>query len=211
MADGRELMAERFVSGVILAAGRSSRLGRPKQLLDLSGKPVLAHVLDNARAAGLREVILVLGHEADRIQIAVAAHLDGVYVVVNPDYAAGQSTSLRAGIAVLPSTTDAAVFLLGDQPEVGSDIVLALVDAFRASNAPIVVPAYGGRPSNPILIARQVFPALEAVTGDRGARDVVLARWDEVHFVPFPDRVPPEDIDTEDDYAALLARWPENA
>ena len=201
-------MADGFVSGIILAAGRSSRLGRPKQLLDLSGKPVLAHVLDNARAAGLHEVILVLGHEADRIQTALAPHLDGVRVVVNPDHAAGLSTSMRAGIGVLASSADAAIVLLGDQPEVGSDLILALAGAFRASDAPIVMPSYGGRPSNPILIARQLFPALEAVTGDRGARDVVLAHWDEVGFVPFPDRAPPDDIDTEDDYAALLARWP---
>ena len=204
-------MAESFVSGIILAAGRSSRLGRPKQLLELGGKPVLAHVLDHARAASLDEVILVLGHEAEHIRAAVAAHLDGVRVLVNPDHAAGQSTSMRAGIAALASSADAAVFLLGDQPEVGTDVIRTLVDTFRVSNAPIVMPTYGGRPSNPILIIRPLFPELEAVTGDRGARDVVLAHWDEVLFAPFPDRAPPDDIDTEDDYAALLARWPAKA
>lgn len=204
-------MADSFVSGIILAAGRSARLGRPKQLLDLGGKPVLVHVLDGARASGLHEVILVLGHEAERVRSALAAHLERVKVLVNPDHAAGQSTSMRAGLAALDSAADAAIFLLGDQPEVGSDVILALVAAFRASGPPIVMPSYSGQPGNPVLIARPLFPALEAVTGDRGARDVIHAHRAEVELVPFPDRASPRDIDTEEDYAALLARWPADA
>src|SRR5687768_483328 len=146
-------MADAFVSGIILAAGRSSRLGRPKQLLDLGGVPVLAHVLDNARAAGLDEVVLVLGHEAERIAAAVAARLDGVRVVVNPDFARGQSTSLHAGLRAVAAESAAAIVLLGDQPQVGPDVIGALVAAYRQTTSPVVLPSYGGTPANPVLLA----------------------------------------------------------
>ena len=195
-----------FVSGLILAAGRSSRLGRPKQLLPLAGRPILAHVLDNAAAAGLAEVVLVLGHDAVRIGAAVGDR--GQRVVVNPDFADGQSTSLRAGLAALDPAAAAVVVLLGDQPQVGPAVVDALIDAFRGGGGPIVVPCYGGRRGNPILFARGLFPELARVVGDEGARGVVRARAPEVVKVPVGGGPPPADVDTEEDYAALLAAWP---
>jgi molybdenum cofactor cytidylyltransferase len=195
-----------FVSGLILAAGRSSRLGRPKQLLPLAGRPLLAHVLENAAVSALAEVVLVLGHEAARIGAAVDDL--GQRVVVNPDFAAGQSTSLRAGLAALDPAAAAVVVLLGDQPQVGPEVVDALIGAFRAGAGPIVAPRYGGRRGNPILFARALFPELAGVAGDEGARGIVRARAAEVVEVPVGDGPPPPDVDTEEDYAALLAAWP---
>src|SRR5215204_2493289 len=113
------------ISGVILAAGRSSRLGRPKQLLDLFGEPLLRRVVRNAVASELKEVVLVLGHQAKEVQSAVGEW--GQRVVVNPDYAEGQSTSLRVGLGAIDPLSEAVVFLLGDQPQVGPDIVDALI------------------------------------------------------------------------------------
>jgi molybdenum cofactor cytidylyltransferase len=196
-----------MVSGVVLAAGRSRRLGRPKQLLPLAGKPLLAHVLENAAASALDEVVLVLGHEAEAIRAAVGER--GARVVVNPDHAAGQSTSLRAGLAAVDPRADAALFLLGDQPGVGPAIVDALIRAFRAGGTPIVIPSYGGRRANPALFARALFPELERVAGDEGARGVVRAHADSVLVVPVGDGPTPGDVDTEEDYAALRAAWGE--
>ena len=201
-------MADRFVSGIILAAGRSSRLGRPKQLLDLGGRPVLAHVLAAAGTARLDELILVLGHEGEQIRSVLAPYLGGVRCVVNPHFAAGQSTSLHAGIRALSERSAAAVILLGDQPQVEPRVVDALIEAFRDTGAPVVMPSYGGVPANPVLIARALFPEVLAVAGDQGAREVIRAHRGEAVLVPFPDHHPPRDIDTDADYAALLADWP---
>jgi len=194
-----------MISGLVLAAGRSSRLGRPKQLLPLAGRPLLDHVLEHAAASALDEVVLVLGYEAAAIRAAVGER--GQRVVVNPDYAAGQSTSLRAGLAAVDPRAEAMLVLLGDQPGVGPEVIDALLAEFRRGTAPIVVPAYGGRRGNPVLFARTVFPELARVTGDEGARRVVRRRDDRVVEVPVGDEPPPGDVDTDDDYAALVATW----
>jgi molybdenum cofactor cytidylyltransferase len=200
------------LSAIILAAGRSARLGRPKQLLDLGGQPVIAHVVDHALAAGLDEIVLVLGHEADAIQTALGPRANRLRVFLNPDYAAGQSTSLRAGLTAVGPGIAGALVLLGDQPEVGPDVIAALAVAFRAATSPppLVLPAYGPERviGNPVVLGRALFPEVLAVTGDQGARDVVRAHRSEAVVVPFPDHNPPRDIDTEADYAALLAAWP---
>ena len=196
-----------MICGVVLAAGRSSRLGRPKQLLPLAGMPLLAHVLRNATASALDEVVLVLGHEATPIGATVGQW--GQRIVVNPDYAAGQSTSLRAGLAAVDPTAEAVVVLLGDQPQVGPAVVDALIEAYRATGAPIVVPTYGGRRGNPVLFTRTLFPELARVGGDEGARGVVRAHDAEVLAVAVGPGPAPRDVDTEADYAALLADWPE--
>lgn len=193
------------ITGIVLAAGRSARLGRPKQLLPLGGRPLLAHTLDHAAASGLDEVILVLGHEAATIAGEVGDH--GQRTVVNPAYADGQSTSLRAGLAALSPQTEAALFLLGDQPTVTPEVIDALLAAYQENSAPIVAPLYGGRRGNPLLFDRLLFAELEQVSGDEGARSIVRAHDAEVLLVPMPGIAPPPDVDTEADYQRLLADW----
>ncbi|MGN6031606.1 MAG: nucleotidyltransferase family protein, partial [Thermomicrobiales bacterium] len=145
------------VAGIVLAAGASTRLGRPKQLLDLGGKPVIAHVVDRARAAGLDEVIVVTGGAGE----AVAAALAGapVRIVVNPAFRDGQSTSLIAGLRALSNDADAVVVLLGDQPGVApADIAAAVSRRRDPPFPPIVMTAYGSQRSHPVLFGREVFP-----------------------------------------------------
>ncbi len=196
-----------MVSGVVLAAGGSRRLGRPKQLLPLAGQPVLAHVVRAAHDSDLAEVVLVLGHEADAIAAAVGDL--GQRTVVNPDWTSGQSTSLRAGLAAVDPTADAVLFLLGDQPGVGRETIDALLAVARADPEarPIAAAEYGGRLGNPVLFRRALFPDLAALTGDEGARRLLRADPDRVLRVPVADGPPPPDIDTEEDYRALLAAW----
>jgi molybdenum cofactor cytidylyltransferase len=128
-------------------------------------------------------------------------------VVVNPRFAEGQSSSLRAGLAGVCPAAAAALVLLGDQPQVDAGVIRAVLAAFRAGAAPIVMPSYAGTPANPVLFARALFPEVMAVGGDQGARAVVLAHRPEVHLVHLPNRRPPFDVDTEADYAALKAIW----
>jgi molybdenum cofactor cytidylyltransferase len=192
------------IAGIVLAAGRSSRLGRPKQLLPLHGEPLIRHTLRQVLKSTLDEVIVVTGHKADEVRDAVADL--PVACVFNPDAAAGQSTSVRAGLAALSPDVEASVFVLGDQPGVDPNVIDSLIATWRASRSPVVAPRYEERIGNPVLFDRRVFPELTQLEGDAGARPVVRAYQDtgELQLVPVEGVAPP-DVDTEADYAALIA------
>jgi molybdenum cofactor cytidylyltransferase len=190
------------ITGVVLAAGTSSRLGRPKQLLDLGGKPVLRHVVDAALSSPLTEVLVVLGHEAEAVSAAVPES-PRVRIVINPDYAQGQSNSLRMGLAAAGHGSEAAVIMLGDQPGIRPGAVGAVVAAFRADGGSVVQAAYGGRPAHPTLLARTIWAELiQELEGDEGAR-TVLDRHPGWRALVEVGGHPPEDIDTEDDYERI--------
>lgn len=195
------------IVGIILAAGSSSRLGRPKQLLPLGDRPVLAHTLANATSSVLDGLLVVLGHEATMIEAQI--DFGQARVVLNEAYREGQSTSLRAGLDALSHDTAAALFILGDQPLIGPAVLDALIDAYRRTAAPIVMPTYDGVRGNPVLIARALFPELDRISGDQGARGVIRAHAAEVHDVPIPGPPPTDDLDTQEDYDRLLARYAE--
>jgi molybdenum cofactor cytidylyltransferase len=192
------------IVGIVLAAGRSSRLGRPKQLLPVHGEALIRLTLRRVLASSLDRVMLVVGHEAEEV-CGTVADLP-VTCVFNSDAAAGQSTSVRAGLGALSPEVDAAVFILGDQPGIDPAVIDAVIDAWRTSGAPVVVPGYEDRMGNPVLFDRKVFPQLAALEGDTGARPVVRAYHDsgDLHVVPVAGQAPP-DVDTEADYAALIA------
>lgn len=196
-----------MIAGIVLAAGRSSRLGRPKQLLDLHGQPLLRVTLDRVLASQLDEVFVVLGHEADAIR-AVISDLP-VQIVRNPIAAQGQSTSVLAGMAAAaPRQPEALVFLLGDQPQIEPSLINALVAQWRETSAAVVAPDYTDGIGNPILFDRRVLPELASLTGDTGARAIVRAHQaiGDLALLPVPAPAP-QDVDTEEDYAALLAAW----
>lgn len=193
------------VAGIILAAGRSSRLGRPKQLLPLGGKPLLQHVLDAAHASTLDEVIVVLGERA--AEIAAALDQGRARVVVNERHTDGQSTSLQSGLLALAQDTDGAIFMLGDQPAITASLIDAIIERFRATGAPIVAPRYTDGTGNPVVFARGLWPELLAIAGDVGARDVLRAHRADVVDVPIATtRLP--DVDTWEDYQQISGPGP---
>ena len=193
-----------MIVGIVLAAGRSSRLGRPKQLLPVLGEPLIRHTLRRVLASSLDQVILVVGHEAEEVCDTVSDLR--VTCVFNPDAAAGQSTSVRAGVNALSPAVEAAVFILGDQPGIDPAVIDVVIAAWRTSGAPVAAPRYEDRMGNPVLFDRRVFPELAALEGDTGARPVVRAYHDsgDLHVVPVAGHAPP-DVDTEADYTALIA------
>lgn len=189
------------VTGIVLAAGASSRLGQPKQLLDFGGRPLLQHAIDAMERSGLVDIVLVLGHRAEEVEAAVATGPD-TRTVVNPDYALGQATSLRAGLEAADERSQAAVVILGDQPAVGALHVRTIVETYLATGGKVVQAAFGGKPNHPTLFERSVWPELMAIEGDQGAREVLKKHPEWVLRVEMGGE-PPSDLDTWEDYERL--------
>ena len=205
-APGDAAVEPLLVWGVILAAGTSSRLGRPKQLVELGGEPALNHVLRAAAESRSAGTVLVLGAEAEQVR----AHIGdfGQITVVNADYAAGQSSSLRVGLAAIPDDAGAVVVLLGDQPLVRATQIDAVIDAFAGESSPdiCVQSMYGSVPAPPVLIGRNWFGQVAALRGDEGARQLLRAHPESVRRVQTGEPRP-LDLDTEDDLAAVVRAW----
>ena len=191
------------VAAVVLAAGSSSRLGQPKQLAPIAGRPALAYTLDALRASRVDRIMLVLGHAAD--EIAAALDLTDITVVRNDAYAEGQSTSVRAGVKSLGDDVAAALMVVGDQPLLAPTVVDAILRAYEQTGGPFIVPVYDGEWGNPVLLARATWPLLENLKGDTGARPILRKHMDMVLEVPMPGSLL-DDIDTPDDYARIRAR-----
>lgn len=188
-------------AAVVLAAGRSSRMGGPNKLLQmLRGKTLLAHVLSSARDSRADPIVVVTGHQADEV---IAAAEPPARCVFNPRYAQGLSTSLLAGLEAVPAECDAAVILLGDMPDVSAGLIDRLVAALEARpDAPAAVPAFGGAWGNPVVLARSLFPEVARLSGDAGARKLLEGLRDRVVVVPVDDPAVALDLDTPEALAA---------
>ena len=189
------------VAGIILAAGAGERMGgQVKLLLPWRGETLVRTVARTALEGGLRPVVVVSGAHADEIEAALSDL--PVELAHNPDWRAGQSTSVRVGVEALPGETGAAVFLLGDQPQTPAALVRALRDEHARSLAPVVAPVVGGRRANPVLFDREVFADLRALQGEAGGRQVFERHG--VHPLPWDDERQLWDVDTPEDYERLL-------
>ncbi len=186
----------RRVAAVVLAAGRSTRMGPVNKLIaEIGGKPLVRLAAEQALASQAKPVIVVTGHQQDR----VAAALEGLPVrfVHNPDYAEGLGTSLRAGIAAVPENVDGAIVLLGDMPQVDAALVDKLLAAFDPERgALVVVPTIDGKRGNPVVWSRRFFPELMAISGDVGARHLIGSYGEVVTEVPVTGHAAFADVDT---------------
>ena len=193
---------KKFISGLILGAGASQRLGPPKQLLPFRGTTMLGWVVDQAQnAIGLDEIVVVLGRAADEIRAQV--NFGAARVVENPVFGEGCSSSYRAGIGAIDSRSDAIMIILGDQPGITPEIVNSLSEEWRCGAAPIALCSYRGHKGHPMIFARSMFEQLEGLHGDKAAWKLVDANSavvQEVHLdLPFPDN-----INTAGDFARLV-------
>jgi len=190
-------------SGVVLAAGSSRRMGRPKQLLEVGGRPLLEGVIASACASRLDEVVVVLGANADAILDQI--DLGRARAVVNPDHAAGMSTSLRAGLAALGPEVAVAMVVLGDQPAISGALLDELLDLRVRSGLPAAALSFGGLLHPPVALARELWGDLRSLEGDVGCRAVIRAKPELVAALPYEgDLTHPVDVDTPEDYARLL-------
>lgn len=201
---GPSVGAPERVFALVLAAGESRRLGQPKQLLDLGGKPLVVHAVEHALAAGVDGVVVVIGSHASEVELALRGY--PVYRIFNPHFAQGQGASLAAGVRAMPSTVDAVLVLLGDEPGVPPEAIGAVIARWRESHAPAVVARYGGQQGHPVLFDRSLFFELASLEGDTGGRDILRALGDLVEGVEVAGE-PPSDVDTEEDWERLQDEW----
>jgi CTP:molybdopterin cytidylyltransferase MocA len=202
--------AHPFASGIVLAAGASTRMGRPKALVPLAGAPLLQHVVDAAAHSRLAELVLVLGPHADEIRAALAppSRLPLRVALVSGE-APGASASLAAGLRAADPRADVAVVLLGDQPGVAAALIDRLVAEFAAGSAPALRPVWRdaqGRavPGHPVLLARSLWGAALELRGDAGARQLFGAHPEWLRELQLPGE-PPADLDTPEDLARAEA------
>jgi molybdenum cofactor cytidylyltransferase len=188
------------VTGLVLAAGGSRRLGRPKQLLPFRETTLLGHALGVARACAFDQLLCVLGGAADAVRREV--DLGGVEVVDNEQFGAGCSSSIAAALGAVDERSEVLVLLLGDQPRVTPATVRALLAG--RGRAPLAACRYEDGRGHPLAFARETFPELATLHGDKAVWKLLDRRAAEVVDVPVPGRVP-RDVDTWDDYRALLA------
>jgi molybdenum cofactor cytidylyltransferase len=191
------------IAALVMAAGRSSRMGPANKLLaEVDGKPMVRRAVEAALASAAAPVFVVLGHDAHRLRTALRGCK--VHFVDNPDFAEGMSTSLRRGLAALPDDADGAVVLLGDMPRIDQAAIDRLIAAFDPDEGrSICVPVWNGKRGNPVLWARRYFSEMADIAGDVGARHLIGEHGDQVAEVPMPDDAALVDIDTPEALNAL--------
>ena len=193
-----------MTGAVILAAGSSSRMGSPKQILQFRGESLLRRAALAALGAGCSPVIVVTGAHAELSR----RELEGLDAreVLNPDWETGMASSINAGIEGLlreDPDASAAVLMLCDQPHVTADVLSSLISAHRVTHRPVIASTYGGSFGVPALFGRPLFAELARLEGGAGAKQVIQRYASEAHFVPFAGGE--VDVDTRDDFSRLIA------
>jgi molybdenum cofactor cytidylyltransferase len=215
------MQTHRSTALIILAAGRSSRMGEGhyKLLLPLGDRPVLAHVLAAAQASHARPIVLVIGHQAEQVRTQATPYITrpDLTIVENSAYLQGMSTSLHVGIQALinhDNTTpqvghaiDSVIVLAGDQPLLTSSIIDTLITTRETSGKSIVVSHYNGKRGNPTLFAANLFPELLNIQGDQGGRSILNAHRQDIAIAEHGDPTASYDVDTWNAYQQVLTLW----
>ena len=190
------------VAALILAAGKSSRMGNANKLLtEVGGRPMIARIAETALGSRAWPVAVVTGHQGDKVAAALAGL--ALKIVPNPDYALGLSASLKAGIEALRDTGVAgALVLLGDMPHVTAATLDRLIAAFeRSGGRAICLPEAEGQRGNPLLWPADLFAEMAGLVGDKGAKELLARHPDRIELVAAPAREILADVDTPEDLA----------
>lgn len=190
-------------AAVILAAGMSSRMGKPKQLLKVLGKSMLEHSIAAARGAGIVSPVLVLGAFADDIVRDVKL-VSKCEIIFNKDFMEGQATSLRVGVRAVTGKCEAAIFMLTDQPLIEATLITELMGQFSHYKPDILYPVYKQQRGNPVIINARLFPRLMTSSGDQGARFLFSDKSLTIRAYEVENKAVITDVDTWHDYLQVL-------
>lgn len=195
-----------MLCAVVLAAGRSCRMGTQKLLLPFGGTSLIGHIVDRVLESDVDSVVAVVGRDADVISAALAGR--SIVLVDNPRPDSEMLDSVRCGLRALPAECEGVLLVLGDQPGLQPELINQMVRAWRESGQPIVVPTHDGKRGHPLLFSTLFCP--EVLTGydDTGLRGLLLAHTDEVHELPVPDPCVLLDVDLPEDYRLALEAAP---
>jgi molybdenum cofactor cytidylyltransferase len=199
------------IAAIVLAAGRSTRMGQHKLLLPLGGRPLVSYAVEAASASEADPVVVVLGYQATEVAQALPS---GRYTTrVNYDFASGMASSLRLGVETLSSLGGGtspiigAAVLLADQPLISANMINRILIAARAEPVTIIAAAYKGQRGTPVYFPRQLWSELLQVGGDEGGRSVIARHEDLLRLEPFDDPTMSLDVDRMEDYLQLKANW----
>ena len=188
-----------MISGILLAAGESRRMGSPKALLRYQGQSFIERICQAYFTAGVDELIVVLGARAEVLRQAIPVH-PTLHIVENPRYFQGQLSSLMVGIGALSVESEAAIVNLVDHPLIAATTISALLSSFRVNPSPILIASYNGKRGHPVLFSRQIYGEILAAPLDQGAKFVVRKDPSRVCELPLDDPGILADIDTPEDY-----------
>jgi len=201
-------VVDQTLAGIVLAAGESRRMGQPKQLLPFGKHTILERVVDTLLTAGVGEVVVVLGHLADRVRPVLGDR--PVRAVVNTEYRQGMLSSVKCGVRAVGAGYDAVLFALGDQPQIEGAVVSEVMRAYRDGKAGIVIPRYGDKKGHPIIINLQRYrEAIANLPEDAGLNVLMQEHADDVRLIDVATEDIIRDIDVPDDYTRELARFTE--
>jgi len=188
-----------MISAVVLAAGQSKRMGKNKMLLPWGKSTVIAHIVSTLSIAGVEDILIVVGGLQKQITLALRDyHLEIIY---NKDYRNGEMlTSIKLGIQSLKNESDAALIVLGDQPQIDADIIQAILARYESSNSQIIVPSYKMKRGHPLLIARPLWNSLLKITPPMTLRNFLELNNKLIDYLVVDDQSVTQDLDTPDDY-----------
>ncbi len=194
-------MNKHATAGLILAAGMSTRMGQPKQLITIDGRSIVERVTEAALASRLDSVVLILGHQAEDIikHLGDMCSHPKLLIVTNEDFEAGMSTSIHLGLSHIRDKYNSVMILLGDLPLLSCSIIDTILDAFHISDKPICLPIRNGQKGHPVCLGKLFFNDLMTLEGDLGARNIILNNKDAVNLVEVDEDGCYFDIDTPQD------------
>jgi molybdenum cofactor cytidylyltransferase len=190
-----------MISAIILAAGLSSRMGIPKQLLKLGGKPMVRIVTENVLASRVDEVLVITGHQAQEIRAAITDL--PVKILFNPDYVQGQGTSLALGVEAINAKAEAFLVFMADQPLISATLINMVVSEFEKRRCLALRPVYRGKPGHPVILDCALGAEVKTLKGDEGARQVLKQLGNKMEYVTVQDESAIFDVDTLETYEML--------